>query len=210
MEVMKQKLSYYSIDNTTCLLTLYSLFPPFLTPSSKKRRNLFSSQENEFPSSLFSCSPSFPLQIRAMEQEDWNMICADCVVLSCCCQCLMLQVLVFVLLKLPSKLIKKTAQYMKRKLGIKIRDGRKMVRMKVARCAEEVIGCQKPRESFRVRARGESFRLEGFDGCMEEVEDVLEELSTKGEFGFGSFWRGDGDVGIHFPICLVSQELKSH
>lgn len=93
-----------------------------------------------------------------------------------------------------------------------MRDGRKMVRMKVARCAEEVIGYQKPRDSMKVRARArvESFRLDGFGGCMKEVEEVLEELSTKGEFGFGSFWRGDDGVEIHFPICLVSQELDCH
>lgn len=31
--------------------------------------------------------------------------------------------------------------------------------------------------------------------CMEEVEKVLEELSSKGEFGFGSFWgRRESDL----------------
>ncbi|XP_071704827.1 uncharacterized protein [Rutidosis leptorrhynchoides] len=139
-----------------------------------------------------------------MEQQDWNMIGADCIVISCCCQCLMLQLLVFVLLKLPSKMIKKTKEYMKRKFGNRMRKGGKMVRMKVARCAEEVVGCQTPRDSISVRGQtpAKSFNVDGFDGCMEEIEEVLEELSTKGEFGFGSFWRGDTNgVEMHFPIC---------
>ncbi|KAJ0636309.1 hypothetical protein HanOQP8_Chr17g0660481 [Helianthus annuus] len=142
-----------------------------------------------------------------MEQQDWNMMCADCVVLSCCCQCLLLQLLAFVLLKLPSKLVKKTKHYIKRKFGNKMRDSGKMMRVKVARCAEEVVGCQKPRDSMRARARAESFRLDGLDGCLEEVEEVLEGFSTKGEFGFGSFWRGDDDVEVYFPVCLVKQEF---
>lgn len=89
-------------------------------------------------------------------------------------------------------------------------DGGKMVRKKVARCAKEVVGCQKPRDSMRVRSRAQSFRLDGFDGCMDEVEEVLEELSRNGDFGFGSFWRGDDGVEFHFPICLVNQELGCH
>lgn len=28
--------------------------------------------------------------------------------------------------------------------------------------------------------------------CMEEVENVFEEMSLRGEFGFGSFWHRDG------------------
>ncbi|KAK1423176.1 hypothetical protein QVD17_18471 [Tagetes erecta] len=141
-----------------------------------------------------------------MERQDWNMIGADCLVISCCCQCLLLQLLVFMLLKLPIKLIKKTQHYVKRKLMNKMRDGGKMARMKVARCAEEVVGCHKPRDSMRVEARSTSFRL---DGCMEEVEEVLEELSIKGEFGFGSFWRGDDGVDAYFPGCIKNQELGS-
>ncbi|KAI3699163.1 hypothetical protein L2E82_43249 [Cichorium intybus] len=143
-----------------------------------------------------------------MEQQDWNMIGADCLVLSCCCQCLMLQLLVFVLLKLPTKLFKRTIRYMKRKFGDQMRHGGKVVGMKVARCAKEVVGChEKPRDSVKVRAQGESFRV---DGCMEEVEEVLEDLSRNGEFGFGSFWKGDDNVEVYFPICLVKQELGCH
>lgn len=96
---------------------------------------------------------------------------------------------------------------MKRKFGNRMRDGGKMVRMKVARCAEEVVGCQTPRDSLSTRGRtqAKSFQLDGFDRCMEEIEEVLEELSTKGEFGFGSFWRGDADgVEVHSPKCLVN------
>ncbi|XP_076928201.1 uncharacterized protein LOC143592074 [Bidens hawaiensis] len=139
-----------------------------------------------------------------MEQQDWNMIGADCIVLSCCCQCLLLQLLAFVLLKLPSKLVKKTKLYIKRKFGNKMRDGGKMMRVKV----EEVVGCQKPRDSMR--ARTESVGLDGFGGCLEEAAEVLEGLSTKGEFGFGSFWKGDDGVEVHFPVCLVKQELGCH
>lgn len=47
-------------------------------------------------------------------------------------------------------------------------------------------------------------------GCMEEVEKVLEELSQKGEFAFGSFWgrKGSGsfsscefdDINVEYQI----------
>ncbi|MFS8017750.1 hypothetical protein Hanom_Chr15g01384071 [Helianthus anomalus] len=142
-----------------------------------------------------------------MEQQDWHMIGADCLVISCCCQCLLLQLLVFLLLKLPIKLVEKTKHYVKRKLRNKMQDGEKVTRMKVARCAEEVVGCRKPRNLIWVQARANGFRLDGFDGCMDEVEEVLEELSTKGEFGFGSFWSGDDGVEVYCPVGLVNQEL---
>ncbi|KAL4569296.1 hypothetical protein LXL04_024932 [Taraxacum kok-saghyz] len=142
-----------------------------------------------------------------MEQQDWNMVGADCLVLSCCCQCLMLQLLVFFLLKLPTKLLKRTIRYMKRKFRSQMRHGGKVVGVNVARCAKEVVGCRKPRDPMNGRAQVESFRVEG---RMEEVEEVLEGLSRNGEFGFGSFWKGDDDVEVYFPICLVKQELGCH
>ncbi|KAI3734039.1 hypothetical protein L6452_13499 [Arctium lappa] len=136
------------------------------------------------------------------ERQDWNMIAADCFVLSCCCcQCLILQILVFLLLKLPTRLFRKTKQYMKRKFGI---------RRKVARCAAAVIGGQRP-QAPRRRVMVEDLR---WDGCMEEVEKVLEEMCEKGEFGFGSFWRGDDIhhelVDDDIRICFVNQQLGYH
>lgn len=207
MEATKQRLSNYSIHTTTCLLTLYSLFPPFLTPSSKKRENPFSSKSNDSISSLSFFLFPF-LHFQTMEQQDWNMIGADCLVLSCCCQCLMLQLLVFFLLKLPTKLLKRTIRYIKRKFTDQMRHGGKVVGVKVARCAKEVVGCQKPRDLMKGRVdQVESSRI---DGCMEEVEEVLEEFSRNGEFGFGSFWKGNNDVEVYFPTCLVKQELGCH
>ncbi|KVI05339.1 uncharacterized protein LOC112524348 [Cynara cardunculus var. scolymus] len=133
------------------------------------------------------------------KRQDWNMIAADCFVLSCCCQCLILQILVFLLLKLPTKLFRKTKEYMKRKFGI---------RRRVARCAAAVIGRQRPQPRRRIMV--EDLRR---DGCMEEVEKVLSEMYKKGEFGFGSFWRGDDDddddeglVDDNFRIRFVNQQ----
>ncbi|KAI3516791.1 hypothetical protein L1887_15830 [Cichorium endivia] len=132
-----------------------------------------------------------------MERQDWHMIGADCFVLSCCCQFLILQMLVFLLLKLPCKVYRKTKEYVKRKFGI---------RRKVARCAAAVIGRQQPPPPRRAALEG--FRWEELHGCMEEVEKVLEDMCKKGEFGFGSFWREDDhDLDDNFRICFVNQQL---
>ncbi|KAL8241924.1 hypothetical protein R6Q59_012226 [Mikania micrantha] len=137
-----------------------------------------------------------------MDRHEWGMIGADCLVLSCCCQCLILQILVFVLLKLPIKVCRKVKHYMKRKF----RSRRKAV---LERCAEAVMGRQ---PTGKVAVEGS--RRDESGGCMEEVEKALGEMCAKGEFGFGSFWRGDDDYDScledDFRICFVNQQLGYH
>ncbi|KAK9060001.1 hypothetical protein SSX86_020705 [Deinandra increscens subsp. villosa] len=135
-----------------------------------------------------------------MDRHEWGMIGADCLVLSCCCQCLILQILVFVLLKLPIKVCRKVKQYMKRKFGKR----RKAV---IEHCAMAVMGLQQRPD--------EGSRREESSGCMEEVEKVLGEMCKEGEFGFGSFWRGDDDddhncLEDDFRVCFVNQQLGYH
>ncbi|KAI3816475.1 hypothetical protein L1987_16173 [Smallanthus sonchifolius] len=139
-----------------------------------------------------------------MDRHEWSMIGADCLVLSCCCQCLILQILVFVLLKLPIKLCRKIKVYVKRKFGIR----RKAV---LEHCAAAVMGRQRRRPPCRVAEEGA--RWEESSGCMEEVEEVLGEMCNKGEFGFGSFWTGDDDDSYledDFRVCFVNQQLGYH
>ena len=53
-----------------------------------------------------------------MPMEDCNMLVADCIAISCCAQCLILQIIIFVLRGLRCKLIRKTKEYAKKKLGL--------------------------------------------------------------------------------------------
>lgn len=120
------------------------------------------------------------------------MLGADCVVISCCCQCLLLQILVFLMLKLPWKLIRKTREYAKKKLRQRKGNDDKM---KIeSGCYEDVL--------VRIDHEGEMAVRdgEGFDcgGCMDEVEKMMEELYQKGEFGFGSFWGREEPCGKHY------------
>ncbi|KAL8224333.1 hypothetical protein R6Q57_019808 [Mikania cordata] len=94
----------------------------------------------------------------------------------------------------------KVNNYMKRKF----RSRRKAV---LERCAEAVM-CRQPTGKVAV----EGFRRDESGGCMEEVEKVLGEMCAKGEFGFGSFWRGDDDNCLEedFRICFVNQQLGYH
>ncbi|KAE8023040.1 hypothetical protein FH972_008792 [Carpinus fangiana] len=143
--------------------------------------------------------------------EDLNMLAADCVVVSCCCQCLIVQIVIFVFLKLPSKLIRKTREYARKKLrqrkevvlvGGRITGGREM-----GKYNDGFVG------SFGIQV--EKLAMDGGHhgcggSCMEEVEKVLEELSQKGEFAFGSFWgrKGSGsfsscefdDINVEYQI----------
>ncbi|KAL3510903.1 hypothetical protein ACH5RR_030304 [Cinchona calisaya] len=135
--------------------------------------------------------------------EDLNAIGADCLVISCCCQCLILQVLVFILLKLPYRLFRKTKKYVK-----KLRKGKK---------GDKILHTRRERyddkswriheSSFRVKMEGFSTNeLHEFGCCMDEVEKVLEEFCLRGDFGFGRFWDGEVLLGS-FPTCLGNQEL---
>ncbi|EOY02198.1 hypothetical protein QUC31_013388 [Theobroma cacao] len=121
--------------------------------------------------------------------EDCNMLVADCIVICCCSQCLILQMVIFVLLKLPCKLIRKTKGYAKKKLG-RGRKGRTRTERVKGGFHDEAVEIH--RSSIRIEileglacTGGEGH---GFRCCIEEAEKVLEELSEKGEFAFGSFW----------------------
>ncbi|KAH9772069.1 proline-rich receptor-like protein kinase PERK9 [Citrus sinensis] len=128
--------------------------------------------------------------------EDWNTLAADCVVISCCCQCLILQVLIFVVLRLPYKIIRKTKQYAKKKL---IRHRRKEGKM------IETLKVRYQNKSWEFHVQGDhsgscsGVQLEGLSSCMQEVEKALEEFSQRGEFAFGSFWGRDNSRSPSAP-----------
>ncbi|WZZ73955.1 hypothetical protein YC2023_085325 [Brassica napus] len=109
--------------------------------------------------------------------EDLNTYAADCVVVSCCCNCLVLQIAIFIFLGLPQKLVKNT-----RKCYTKWGINRRTKRMGLGCECKEKIGV----DSEWIKEIM-SIEMEGF-GCIEEVEKSLEEFSKNGEFLFGSFW----------------------
>ncbi|CAF2090468.1 uncharacterized protein LOC103875367 [Brassica rapa] len=109
--------------------------------------------------------------------EDLNTYAADCVVVSCCCNCLVLQIAIFIFLGLPQKLVKNT-----RKCYTKWGINRRRKRMGLGCECKEKIGV----DSEWIKEIM-SIEMEGF-GCIEEVEKSLEEFSKNGEFLFGSFW----------------------
>lgn len=138
------------------------------------------------------------------------MLAADCVVICCCCQCLILQIFIFVLLKLPYKLIRKTRDYAKKRLR---------QRKKHDKNTDREIDQYEDDHGFVGMHSEESFRIEvdsffrdgdhhGCGSCMEEVEKVLEELSQKGEFAFGSFWGRKGSGGSS-PNCVAKHEFDA-
>ncbi|XP_010501592.1 PREDICTED: uncharacterized protein LOC104778876 [Camelina sativa] len=111
------------------------------------------------------------VHIRVME-EDCGAFAADCVVLSCCCQCLVLQVSVFVFFKIPCKLAKKMKKFVKRR-------SRKTLQPTMEDVKEEYCS-------------GNGFAFEeGSSGsyCFEDIEGMLQELSISKGILFGSFWR---------------------
>ncbi|GER43836.1 hypothetical protein STAS_20703 [Striga asiatica] len=131
--------------------------------------------------------------------EDPNMLAADCIVISCCCQCMILQILVFLLLKLPSKLFKKTREYAKK---LKARSKKpRIVKLETQKFQEK---------SLRIE-------IDDFDlvesvsygaKLMEEIERELEEFSSRGEFAFGSFWgRGVCKSRKSFGSCFKEEEV---
>ncbi|KAL1189638.1 hypothetical protein V5N11_006092 [Cardamine amara subsp. amara] len=122
--------------------------------------------------------------------EDLNSFAADCVVVSCCCNCLVLQIAIFIFLGLPQKLVKNT-----RKCYTKWGINRRIKRMG--------HGCEcqdKNGVDSAWRKDSMSLEIEGF-GCIEEVEQVLEEFSKNGEFLFGSFW---GQERLHNSSSISS------
>ncbi|XP_031122273.1 uncharacterized protein LOC116025249 [Ipomoea triloba] len=139
--------------------------------------------------------------------EDRNALAADCIVISCCCQCLILQLIIFILLRLPSRMIRKTKRYVKRRLRSRKR-AEKVVQIEVCgygdgssrRCGGS------PARVLQVGDDGFPFSDCSFGCCMDEVDRVLEEFSQKGEFGFGSFWGGDVSKRV-FSYCETKQEV---
>ncbi|XP_058737269.1 uncharacterized protein LOC131609566 [Vicia villosa] len=111
--------------------------------------------------------------------EDLNMLAADCVVISCCCQCLMLQIIVLLL----RKMVRKTREY-----GKRIFCQRKGVQREMGSYKDVILRIHE--KSFRIQEDVELIDdgVHNCGGCMVEVEKVMEELCEKGEFGFGSFW----------------------
>ncbi|KAJ0241364.1 Proline-rich receptor-like protein kinase PERK9 [Hirschfeldia incana] len=100
-----------------------------------------------------------------------RMAFADCVVLCCCCECFILQVFILVFFKMPRKVAHKMKRLVIRRLRRKKR--RFLLPAKDESCREE--------EGLS----GDVSRL----SCMDDIEEMLHELSMEGEFVFGSFWR---------------------
>ncbi|CAA7053531.1 unnamed protein product [Microthlaspi erraticum] len=110
-------------------------------------------------------------------EQDCGAYAADCVILCCCCECFVLQFFIFLFFKIPRKLAHKMKKFVKRKLrGKKRGDAKTFLPTKEDDCREK-----------------EEEHLSSDDGsrfsCMEDIEEMLQELSMEGEFVFGSFWR---------------------
>ncbi|KAL3751423.1 hypothetical protein ACJRO7_012276 [Eucalyptus globulus] len=135
--------------------------------------------------------------------EDWNALAADCIVVSCCCQCLILQIAVFILLKIPCRLFQKTKRFAKKRFR---HSRRRRKSLEKTRYLSEGPGCS-------MRDGEDGFFLDVYERggrCMEEVEKALQEMSQKGVFGFGSFWgRESGCVCDHqgFDSSVVQLHL---
>ncbi|XAR55872.1 hypothetical protein NMG60_11036103 [Bertholletia excelsa] len=125
--------------------------------------------------------------------EDWNMLASDCVVITCCCQCLILQIVLFVFLGLPHKLVQKLKQYTRKKLGRGKRESMAMG-SEVDRCGDPLP--QNPKGSVTIE--GEGFVC---GCCMGEVDRVLEGLAQNGEFAFGSFWGKHQSGRSHMRVA---------
>ncbi|KAH7833260.1 hypothetical protein Vadar_004568 [Vaccinium darrowii] len=131
--------------------------------------------------------PSFQIAM-----EDWNTIVSDCIVISCCCQCLIVEIVIFIFLKLPYKMVQKTKRYAKKKLRQRKR-GKTVIEMQMDAYRGEYF--------FEFNDEGLGWdEFLGCGGCMEEVDKVIGELFQKGEFAFGSFWR-EGEPG-NLPVTI--------
>ncbi|KAF3431699.1 hypothetical protein FNV43_RR26431 [Rhamnella rubrinervis] len=134
--------------------------------------------------------------------EDCNMLAVDCIVISSCCQCLILQIIIFIFLKLPYKLVRKTKYYAMKKLR------RRSSQEKTAVEIRE-MDPRRLKNEFVNGIVGESMTV-GHDSCeyfMKQVEVVLEDLSSRGEFAFGSFWgRRESEP---FPAHVAEQEFDA-
>ncbi|CAF2063069.1 BnaC06g30330D [Brassica napus] len=125
---------------------------------------------------------------KTMEQ-DCGAFTADCVVLCCCCECFILQFFIFIFYKMPSKVAHKMKRFVIRRLlrGKK----RRLLPAKDEDCREEE------------RLPGDVSRV----SCMEDIEEMLHELSMEGEFVFGSFWR-QGETTNDFDFGNSQYEIE--
>ncbi|XP_010528030.1 PREDICTED: uncharacterized protein LOC104805235 [Tarenaya hassleriana] len=130
--------------------------------------------------------------------EEINGFAADCVVLSCCCNCLALKIIVFIFHGLPKKVVRNT-----RKRYAKWMIQRERKRMGLdCECGQSVGAMESIEGSL-------SIEVEGF-GCMEEVEQVLEEFSERGEFLFGSFWGRERVEGSSSCVNKIDVRFVKH
>ncbi|VVB14348.1 unnamed protein product [Arabis nemorensis] len=106
-------------------------------------------------------------------EEDCGAFAADCVVLSCCCQCLVLQVTGFVFFKIPIKLVQKMKKFVKRRCGKTLQPTME----------EDVKDEHWYGNGFAFDEGSSRFN------CIEDIEGMLQELSMNKELVFGSFWR---------------------
>ncbi|CAN0929900.1 hypothetical protein LINGRAHAP2_LOCUS37327 [Linum grandiflorum] len=148
--------------------------------------------------------------------EDCNLLAADCVAISCCCQCLILQLLIFVFLKMPRRLLHRTRDYASKKLARMRRRKKVETELKEsAKLGEMLAQMYHDDESMCIDIGGgiEEFKksrfVEDHDG-MEEIERVLDEYCANGEFGFGSFWRKEvSKMGSPRPSLPLSSSPRS-
>ncbi|KAF3521137.1 hypothetical protein DY000_02063356 [Brassica cretica] len=121
--------------------------------------------------------------------QDCGAFTADCVVLCCCCECFILQFFIFVFYKMPSKVAHKMKRFVIRRLlrGKK----RRFLPAKDESCREEE------------RLPGDVSRV----SCMDDIEEMLHELSMEGEFVFGSFWR-QGETTNDFDFGNSQYEIE--
>ncbi|XP_068636753.1 uncharacterized protein [Aristolochia californica] len=113
--------------------------------------------------------------------EDLNTLAGDCVVICCCCQCLIAQILVFVVIKLPYRLVRRSTKLVRRKFrGRNNKEKRK----------EQTRGDERDHIGIHI----EVIEINPFDfvrsySCpLVEAQKVADELSREGRLAFGSFW----------------------
>lgn len=110
---------------------------------------------------------------------------------------MILQILIFILVKLPKKVMRKAKQYAKR-----FRPRKKIAEISV----------YDGEDSFTIK---DLWPLEGVDEfgcCIDEIENVMEEFSRRGLFAFGSFWGGElasSSSSTTCPSCLKDEDLAS-
>ncbi|KAL0396852.1 UNVERIFIED_CONTAM: hypothetical protein Scaly_0133600 [Sesamum calycinum] len=106
--------------------------------------------------------------------------------------------------KLPHKLLRKTKEYVKK---LRARNRRTtMMQIELTRYEED--SSRSLNNSFRFNIQ-DSCLVESleFGCCMNEIESVLEDVSSRGEFAFGSFWGGEVSPERSFCSCLKEEEL---